>query len=76
MQKRLGCCKKTVQLLGEPFSLRDFYFHALGSLVMLSFPQLLIFSSVFPKTLSETITGVVTAGCPTVDRYLLIGGAT
>jgi hypothetical protein len=55
---------------------RDFYFRALGSLVVLSFPQLLSFSSVFPKTLSETITDAVTAGCPTVDRYLLTSGAT
>jgi hypothetical protein len=35
---------------------RDFYFRALGSLVVLSFPQLLSFSSVFPKPLSETLT--------------------
>ena len=33
---------------------RDFYFRALGSLVVLSFPQLLSFSSVFPKSLFET----------------------
>jgi hypothetical protein len=33
----------------------DFYFRALGSLVVLSFPQLLSFSSVFPKPLSETL---------------------
>jgi hypothetical protein len=55
---------------------RDFYFRALGSLVVLSFPQLLSFSSVLPKRLSETITRDVTAGCPTVDRYLLTSGAT
>jgi hypothetical protein len=60
----------------SPFSFWDFYFRALGSLVVLSFPQLLSFSSVFPKTLSETITDAVTAGCPTVDRYLLTSGAT
>jgi hypothetical protein len=35
---------------------RDFYFHALGSLVVLSFPQPLNFSSVLPKPLSETLT--------------------
>jgi hypothetical protein len=35
---------------------RDFYFCALGSLVVLSFPQLLSFSSVLPKPLSETLT--------------------
>jgi hypothetical protein len=35
---------------------RAFYFRALGSLVVLSFPQLLSFSSVFPKPLSETLT--------------------
>jgi hypothetical protein len=35
---------------------RDFYFRALGFLVVLSFPQLLSFSSVFPKPLSETLT--------------------
>lgn len=55
---------------------RDFYFRAPGSLVVLSFPQPLSFSSVFPKSLSETITDAVTAGCPTVDRYLLTSGAT
>jgi hypothetical protein len=36
---------------------RDFYFHALRSLVVLSFPQLVSFSSVFPKPLSETLRG-------------------
>jgi hypothetical protein len=39
----------TIQLLVEKTSaidLRDFYFRALGSLVVLSFPQLLSFSSV------------------------------
>jgi hypothetical protein len=35
---------------------RDFYFRALGSLVVLSFPQPLNFSSVLPKPLSETLT--------------------
>jgi hypothetical protein len=35
---------------------RDFYFRALRSLVVLSFPQPLSFSSVFPKPLSETLT--------------------
>jgi hypothetical protein len=35
--------------------LRDFYFRALRSLVVLSFPQLLSFSSVFLKPLSETL---------------------
>jgi hypothetical protein len=39
--------------LGIP--IRDFYFCALRSLVVLSFPQLLSFSSVFPKPLSETL---------------------
>jgi hypothetical protein len=33
----------------------DFYFRALKFLVVLSFPQLLSFSSVFPKPLSETL---------------------
>jgi hypothetical protein len=42
--------------LGASISIRDFYFCALGSLVVLSFPQLLSFSSVFPKPLSETLT--------------------
>jgi hypothetical protein len=37
------------------FYLWDFYFRALRSLVVLSFPQLLSFSSVFPKPLSETL---------------------
>jgi hypothetical protein len=35
---------------------RDLYFRALGSLVVLSFPQPLSFSSVLPKPLSETLT--------------------
>jgi hypothetical protein len=43
---------------------RDFYFRALGSLVVLSFPQLLSFSSVLSKPLSETLSSAVTAGCP------------
>jgi hypothetical protein len=34
---------------------RDFYFCALRSLVVLSFPQLVSFSSVFPKPLSKTL---------------------
>jgi hypothetical protein len=38
------------------FISRDFYFHALGSLVVLSFPQPLSFSSILPKPLSETLT--------------------
>jgi hypothetical protein len=40
----------------QTIDIRDFYFRALGSLVVLSFPQLLSFSSVFPKPLSETLT--------------------
>jgi hypothetical protein len=44
---------------------RDFYFCALGSLVVLSFPQLLSFSSFLSKPLSETLTSAGTAGCPT-----------
>jgi hypothetical protein len=58
---------------------RDFYFRALGSLVVLSFPQLLSFSSVLSKPLSEAPTS---AGTPVVrrvnnfDRYLLTSGAT
>jgi hypothetical protein len=47
---------------------RDFYFRALGSLVVLSFPQPLSFSSVLSKPLSETITSAGTAGCPTVEH--------
>jgi hypothetical protein len=42
----------------------DFYFRALGSLVVLSFLQLLSFSSVLSKPLSETLTSAGTAGCP------------
>jgi hypothetical protein len=38
---------------------RDFYFRALGSLVVLSFHQLLSFSSVLSKPLSETVTQVL-----------------
>jgi hypothetical protein len=37
------------------YHFRDFYFRALRSLVVLSFPQSLSFSSVFPKPLSETL---------------------
>jgi hypothetical protein len=47
---------------------RDFYFRALGSLVVLSFPQPLSFSSVLSKPLSETVTSAGTAGCPTVEH--------
>jgi hypothetical protein len=47
---------------------RDFYFRAPGSLVVLSFPQLVSFSSVFPKPLSETVTSAGTAGCPMVEH--------
>jgi hypothetical protein len=39
----------------EALRSRDFYFRVLRSLVVLSFPQLLSFSSVFPKPLSETL---------------------
>jgi hypothetical protein len=46
----------------------DFYFRALGSLVVLSFLQLLSFSSVLFKPLSETVTSAGTAGCPTVQH--------
>jgi hypothetical protein len=35
--------------------IRDFYFRALRSLVVLSFPQLVSFSSVLSKPLSETL---------------------
>jgi hypothetical protein len=50
------------------FIIRDFYFCALGSLVVLSFLQLLSFSSVLSKPLSETVTSAGTAGCPTVEH--------
>jgi hypothetical protein len=46
----------------------DFYFCALGSLVVLSFPQLLSFSSVLSNPLSETVTSAGTAGCPMVQH--------
>jgi hypothetical protein len=52
--------------LGKTY--RDFYFRALGSLVVLSFLQLISFSSVLSKSLSETVTSVGTAGCPTVEH--------
>jgi hypothetical protein len=45
--------------------LRDFYFRALWSLVVLSFSQLVSFSSVLSKPLSETLTSAGTVGCPT-----------
>jgi hypothetical protein len=47
---------------------RDFYFRALGSLVVLSFLQLLSFSSVLSKPLSETVTSAGMAGCPMVQH--------
>jgi hypothetical protein len=37
-------------------NIRNFYFRVLGFLVILSFFQLISFSSVFPKPLSETLT--------------------
>jgi hypothetical protein len=46
----------------------DFYFRALGSLVVLSFPQLLSFSSVLSKHLAKTVTSAGTAGCPMVEH--------
>jgi hypothetical protein len=49
----------------QGINFRDFYFRALGSLVVLSFHQLLSFSSVLSKPLSETPTSAGTAGCPT-----------
>jgi hypothetical protein len=52
----------------ESIKNRDFYFRALRSLVVLSFPQLLSFSSVLSKPLAETVTGAGTAGCPTVEH--------
>jgi hypothetical protein len=42
----------------------DFYFRALRSLVVLSFPQLVSFSSVFPKPLSETLRRSSDGGIP------------
>jgi hypothetical protein len=51
-------CLDKIQFLVEKIygiDLTDFYFRALRSLVVLSFPQLLSFSSVFPKPLSETL---------------------
>jgi hypothetical protein len=51
--------------VNESTESRDFYFRALGSLVVLSFPQLLSFSSVLSKPMSETLTSAGTAGCPT-----------
>jgi hypothetical protein len=48
----------------DTIQFRDFYFRALGSLVVLSFSQLLSFSSVLSKPLSETLTSAGTAGCP------------
>jgi hypothetical protein len=46
-------------------SQRDFYFCAIGFLVVLSFSQPLSFSSVLPKPLSETLTSARTAVSPT-----------
>jgi hypothetical protein len=41
--------------MNVPLKIRDFYFHALRSLVVLSFPQLISFSLVLSKPLSETL---------------------
>jgi hypothetical protein len=46
------------------FYSRDFYFRALRSLVVLNFPQLVSFSSVFPKPLSETLKRSSDGGFP------------
>jgi hypothetical protein len=57
----LNTCYSTLR---QHFDYRDFYFRDLGSLVVLSFPQLLSFSSVLSKPLSETLSSAVTASCP------------
>jgi hypothetical protein len=49
----------------ETFKKWDFYFRALGSLVVLSFSQLLSFYSVLSKPLSETLSSAGTAVCLT-----------
>jgi hypothetical protein len=65
----------------------DFYFHATPSLVVLTFPQPLNFSSLLPKLLSHTLTNGRTEGCRRVkglnrhrdrhhDRNVLASGAT
>jgi hypothetical protein len=53
--KLLRPCKKNLAMIKGLLKKRDFYFRALGSLVVLSFPQLVSFFSVFPKPLSETL---------------------
>jgi hypothetical protein len=62
------CCIEDWVFSEKIIYFRDFYFRALGSLVVLSFPQLLSFSSVLSKPLSETLTSAGTAGCPTVPQ--------
>ena len=56
----------------------DFYFRAPGSLVVLTFPQPVNFSSLLPKLLCETLTDAQTVGCRQVSRIdcLLMCGAT
>jgi hypothetical protein len=54
----------------------DFYFRALRSLVVLSFPQLLSFSSVFPKPLSNPQKELGREDSRLVDRSMLTCGAT
>jgi hypothetical protein len=51
---KFNICKAEVENQHDK-RIRDFYFGALRSLVVLSFPQLVSFSSVFPKPLSETL---------------------
>jgi hypothetical protein len=58
----------SIQYADDTILFRNFYFRALGSLVVLSFPQLLSFFSVLSKPLSETVTSAGTAGCPTVEH--------
>ena len=56
------------------FKIRDFYFRALASLVVLSFAQALNFSSVLPSLLSETLTESSNVSCRLVARYAVMWG--
>jgi hypothetical protein len=55
LEKSLPNLLDNASQVNESIESRDFYFCALRSLVVLSFSQLLSFSSVFPNPLSETL---------------------
>jgi hypothetical protein len=55
---------KHAQTSKSPISYRDFYFRALRSLVVLSFPQLISFSQFSPSRCLKPSEGARTGGFP------------